>query len=57
MMLAEAAVGLVAGEEEWTPLFTQRAKEYRFDSGQWKERGIGEMKIMKHISQCKLSAV
>ena len=30
---------------------------YRFDNGQWKERGIGEMKIMKHISQCKLSAV
>ena len=57
MMLAEAAVGLVAGEEEWTPLFTQRAKVYRFDSGQWKERGIGEMKIMKHVSQCKLSAV
>ncbi|XP_076453510.1 LOW QUALITY PROTEIN: E3 SUMO-protein ligase RanBP2-like [Babylonia areolata] len=39
------------GEEDWTVLFAQRAKVYRFDSSQWKERGIGEMKIMKHTSQ------
>ncbi|XP_062594997.1 E3 SUMO-protein ligase RanBP2-like [Saccostrea cucullata] len=39
-----------SGEEEEEVLFCQRAKLFRFDadSNQWKERGIGEMKILKH---------
>ncbi|KAK7485488.1 hypothetical protein BaRGS_00023298 [Batillaria attramentaria] len=41
-------VKVQTGEEDWEPLFSQRAKVYRFDGTQWKERGIGEMKIMKH---------
>uniref|UniRef100_A0A8C4QIQ5 peptidylprolyl isomerase n=1 Tax=Eptatretus burgeri TaxID=7764 RepID=A0A8C4QIQ5_EPTBU len=45
-------VSLVTGEEEEETLYSQRAKLYRFDqsSGQWKERGIGDLKIMKNIS-------
>ena len=38
------------GEEGEQPVFCKRAKLYRFDkdSGQWKERGVGEMKILHH---------
>jgi hypothetical protein len=43
----------VSGEEEWSTLFSQRAKVYRFDGAQWKERGVGEMKISKHNSKRK----
>ncbi|KAL8618871.1 hypothetical protein ACOMHN_000878 [Nucella lapillus] len=44
-------VEVKTGEEDWGPLFAQRAKVYRYDGTQWKERGVGEMKIMKHVSQ------
>lgn len=38
------------GEEDEEQLFCERAKLFRFDTeaNQWKERGIGEMKILKH---------
>ena len=38
------------GEEEEEVIFSHRAKLYRFDSKdkQWKDRGIGDMKILKH---------
>ena len=38
------------GEEDEKVLFSHRAKLYRFDSDKsvWKERGIGEMKILEH---------
>jgi len=38
------------GEEDEEKLFGERAKLYRMDvdSKQWKERGIGEMKILRH---------
>ena len=38
------------GEEDETPVFHRRAKLYRYDSGkgEWKERGVGEFKILKH---------
>ena len=39
-----------SGEEHEQVLFSHRAKLYRFDAGlkQWKERGIGDMKILQH---------
>ena len=37
-----------SGEEDEIVLFSHRAKLYRFNSNQWKERGVGEMKILKH---------
>ena len=41
---------LLSGEEEETAVFRYRAKLFRFDkdANQWKEKGIGEMKILCH---------
>ena len=46
------AVEVKTGEEEEECLFTHRAKLYRFDAklGQWKERGLGDIKILKNSS-------
>ncbi|XP_050395054.1 E3 SUMO-protein ligase RanBP2 [Patella vulgata] len=43
-------VEVVTGEEDWQIIFTQRSKLYRYDksTSQWKERGTGDMKVMKH---------
>uniref|UniRef100_A0A3B4XDH3 RanBD1 domain-containing protein n=1 Tax=Seriola lalandi dorsalis TaxID=1841481 RepID=A0A3B4XDH3_SERLL len=39
-----------SGEEDEEILFKERAKLYRWDRdlGQWKERGIGDLKILFH---------
>ncbi|KAK2144531.1 hypothetical protein LSH36_748g00018, partial [Paralvinella palmiformis] len=47
-------VDLKTGEEEEEKLFCQRAKLYRFDNGQWKERGVGEMKILRNENTGRL---
>ncbi|KAG7331541.1 hypothetical protein KOW79_005510 [Hemibagrus wyckioides] len=43
-------VEVKSGEEEEEILFKQRAKLYRFDRdlSQWKERGVGDLKILFH---------
>ena len=43
-------VEVKTGEEEEERLFCERAKLFRFDNeaNQWKERGLGEMKILRH---------
>ncbi|KAJ0181271.1 hypothetical protein K1T71_003356 [Dendrolimus kikuchii] len=41
-------VEVVTGEEDENELYGHRAKLYRFSSGEWKERGIGTVKILKH---------
>lgn len=41
-------VEVKTGEEDEDDLFRERAKLYRFDNGQWKERGIGDMKILRN---------
>ena len=36
-----------SGEEDETVLFEHRAKLYRYDN-EWKERGLGDIKILQH---------
>ena len=35
-------------EKEGDVVFSEKAKLYRFDNGQWKERGMGHMKMIKY---------
>ncbi|XP_032579428.1 E3 SUMO-protein ligase RanBP2 [Drosophila sechellia] len=41
---------VTTGEENETKLYGERAKLYRYDaeSKQWKERGVGEIKVLEH---------
>merc|ERR1712241_1181817 len=43
-------IDVKTGEEEEEEVFKHRAKVYRYDTEtkQWKERGVGDMKILKH---------
>lgn len=52
-------IDVKTGEEEETPIFCHRAKLYRFDSvaRQWKERGIGDFKILKHNEKCRFRII
>ena len=47
------AVEILSGEEKWDVIWTEKAKIMRFDEGenQWKDRGQGDAKIMKHKSE------
>uniref|UniRef100_A0A182Q0C7 E3 SUMO-protein ligase RanBP2 n=1 Tax=Anopheles farauti TaxID=69004 RepID=A0A182Q0C7_9DIPT len=45
------------GEEDEHTLYAHRAKLYRFVSSEWKERGIGDVKILKHKETGKLRVV
>ena len=43
-------IQVVTGEEGLEVMFAERAKLYRFDGdpSEWKERGIGEVKLLRH---------
>ncbi|CAH0722701.1 unnamed protein product, partial [Brenthis ino] len=43
-----AEVKVTTGEEDEVAIFSSRAKLFRFVDKQWKERGIGDMKLLKH---------
>ncbi|XP_053185216.1 RANBP2-like and GRIP domain-containing protein 8 [Scomber japonicus] len=49
-------VDVKTGEEEEEEMFCSRAKLYRFDTEtkEWKERGIGNVKILKHSTKGKV---
>lgn len=49
-------VDVKTGEEEEEEMFCNRAKLYRFDADtrEWKERGIGNVKILKHNGKGKV---
>ena len=40
----------LSGEEDEDVIFSERAKLFRYDKdpGQWKERGVGNLKLLKH---------
>ena len=39
---------LTTGEENEDVVYKERAKLYRFCGNEWKERGVGDLKILKH---------
>lgn len=41
-------VETTTGEEDESTLLEMKSKLYRFDSGEWKERGVGPVKLLKH---------
>ncbi|KPJ13679.1 E3 SUMO-protein ligase RanBP2 [Papilio machaon] len=43
-----AEVKVTTGEEDEVAIFSARAKLFRFVDKQWKERGLGEMKLLQH---------
>lgn len=45
-----AAIVVTTGEEDETVLFNERAKLFRYDQDlkEWKERGVGQMKLLHH---------
>ncbi|XP_048004497.1 E3 SUMO-protein ligase RanBP2-like [Leguminivora glycinivorella] len=49
-----AEVKVTTGEEDESVIFSARAKLYRFVDNQWKERGLGDMKLLKHKTTGKV---
>ena len=39
---------MTTGEESEDILFENRAKLYRFNNNQWKERGLGDIKVLRN---------
>nr|XP_033804752.1 E3 SUMO-protein ligase RanBP2-like isoform X2 [Geotrypetes seraphini] len=52
-------IELVTGEEDEKVLYSQRVKLFRFDAevSQWKERGVGNLKILKNEVNGKLRMI
>ncbi|XP_059662025.1 ran-binding protein 1 homolog c-like [Cornus florida] len=52
-------VAVTTGEEDEDVLLDLKAKLYRFDKegNQWKERGVGIVKLLKHKETCKVRLV
>ena len=48
-------VNVTTGEEDEEAVFKHRAKVYRFDPDkkEWKDRGVGDIKILKHKTETK----
>ena len=47
-------VSVVTGEEQEEELFVHRAKLYRKVGSEWKERGLGNIKILHHTNNDKV---
>lgn len=50
-------IDVKTGEENEELLYVHRAKLYRFVDGEWKERGLGDVKILRHKQTKKLRVV
>ncbi|KAF8821884.1 putative ran binding family protein 1 [Cardiosporidium cionae] len=42
-------VKVTTGEEDESIFWSKRAKLYRWKSGEWKQRGVGEAKLLEHV--------
>ena len=47
-------VEVASGEENEDVLFEAKSKSYRFIEGEWKERGLGPIKLLKHKETGKI---
>lgn len=49
------AIVVTTGEEEEEIVFNERAKLYRYDADlkEWKERGVGQLKVLHHPIKCE----
>lgn len=50
-------VQVVTGEENTDLIYKGRAKLYRWDDNQWKERGLGDVKLRRHRDTRKVALV
>ena len=59
LVVSLAPVAMRTGEENEECLFSHRVKLYRFDSqtNQWKERGVGDIKILKNTTNGRARVV
>ena len=49
-----AKVEVKTGEEDEDLIFKSRGKLYRFRDGEWKERGTGDLKLLRHKTEKKI---
>ena len=52
-----AKVEIKTGEEEEDLIFKTRAKLYRFRESEWKERGTGDLKLLRHKKDKKIRCI
>jgi len=52
--IKEGAEATSTGEEDEDILFEAKVKSYRFTEGEWKERGLGPLKILEHRASKKI---
>ncbi|XP_078259337.1 E3 SUMO-protein ligase RanBP2-like [Rhinoraja longicauda] len=59
VVLMPEKVDLITGEEDETDLYSQRVKLFRFDteSSQWKERGVGNLKVLQNKANGRLRII
>jgi hypothetical protein len=50
-------IEIKSGEEDEDLLFICKAKLFRYRNNQWKERGIGKIKILRHKESLKIRSV
>ncbi|XP_065682219.1 E3 SUMO-protein ligase RanBP2 isoform X2 [Hydra vulgaris] len=51
------SITVESGEENECVVFNERCKLYRYDDKKWKERGVGEMKLLRHTETGKARLV
>lgn len=51
------AVEIKTGEEDEDLIFKMRARLYRWRNSEWKERGTGELKLLRHKENKKIRCV